>query len=239
MTSESTNRTPAGVPEGGQFAATAHAESPVKLFDRTDGTFLKPSPSSTADHCISFWSNVAIPDEIVTQLENVYGQTRLNEVQQQIDAQTEVWAQQWLAEHPKPRRNSQEAEWNAQFAADREAFMGSLREQLRAERPMLLGNYDSRQLVRAAQMLYHAPNSVKFPPEENIKVRDHQIELYNEMLTVEEIEDKYSLYRIHYCLERIFEDTTEKEMLEEMRTLSSIMGVQRDMMVEAERASRY
>ena len=239
MTSESMNRTPAGVPEGGQFAATAHAESPVKLFDRADGTFFKPSPSSTADHCISFWSTVAIPDEIVTQLEDVYYQTRLSEVQQQVDAQTEVWAQQWLVEHPKPKRNSQEAEWNAQFAADREAFMGPLREQLEAERPMKLDMYDSRQLVRAAQMLYHIPSQRKFPVEENLKVRDHQIELYNEVLTVEEIQEKYQLFKLHYCLERIFQDTTEKEMLEEMRTLSSIMGVQRDMMVEAERASRY
>lgn len=239
MTSESMNRTQAGVPEGGQFAAATHAESPVKLFDRNDGTFLKPSPSSTAEHCIGFWSNVAIPDEIVSQLETVYYQTRLNEVEQQVDDQTEAWATQWIAENPQPRRESHVAEWNARFAAEREAFMVPLREQLQSERPAKLGSYDSRQLVRAAQMLYHSPNAAKFPPEENIKVRDHQIELYNEMLTVEEIETKYNLYKLHYCLERVFEDNTEKEMLEEMRTMNSVMGVTRDMMVEAQRVQSY
>ncbi|GAA4047790.1 hypothetical protein GCM10023063_38980 [Arthrobacter methylotrophus] len=72
----------------------------------------------------------------------------------------------WIAEHPKPKRASHEADWNAQFAADREAFMGPLREQLQNERPMNLDLYDSRQLVRTAQMLYHIPSPKKFAPEE-------------------------------------------------------------------------
>ncbi|MCB5280335.1 hypothetical protein [Arthrobacter sp. ES1] len=209
------------------------------LFDRHDGTFFKPSPSSTAEHCIGFWSNVAIPDEIITQLETAYYQTRLNEVQKQVDDQVEAWAQQWITENPKPKRESHVAEWNARFAVDREAFMGPLREGLQKERPMRLDMYDSRQLVRAAQMMYHIPSHKKFPVEENLKVRDHQIELYNEVLTVEEIQTRYRFLKIHYCLERIFKDNTMGEMLEEMRTMNSVLGVTRDMMIEAQRVQNY
>lgn len=209
------------------------------LFDRNDGTFFKPAPSSTAEHCINFWSNVAIPDQIVTQLENVYYNTRLKQVQKQIDDQTEAWAQQWIAANPKPKRTSNVAEWDARFDVERKAFMDPLREELQSKRPMKLGMYDSRQLVRAAQMLYHAPSPNKFPVQENIKVWDHQIELYREVLTVEQIQTTYSLYDLHYCLERVFQDNTLANILDELQTHTSILGVTRDMKIEEQRVQGY
>jgi hypothetical protein len=238
MTSESIMRTQAGVPEGGQFAAVPHAESPVRLFDRNDGTFLKPSPSSTAEHCIGFWSNVAIPDEIVTQMEDVYLKYRTQEVETALDSQVTAWAEQWLQENAQPKKQADIDAWNARFAAERGELMTRVRGELEAERPMRLGSYDSRQLVRAAQMFFHIPHPNKYL-DENIKVRDHPVELFDEVLTVEEIETKYSLYRMHGALERVFEDTTDKELLAEMRFMNTNIEVVRDEVIEGRREKIY
>jgi hypothetical protein len=80
-------------------------------------------------------------------------------------------------------------------------------------------------------------SQVENPPSHGL--RDHRIELYDEVLTVEEIQAKYQLFKLRYCLDRIFEDNTEKEMLKEMRTMNSVMGVTRDMMIEAQRVQNY
>lgn len=211
---------------------TADSVPTTTLFDRTDGTFFEPAPSRTADHCIGFWSYVAIPDEIVSQLVSTYYQTRLNEVQQQLDEQTSTWAQQWIDANPKPKKASQEAEWNARFAADRQAFMDPLREELQNERPMKLVGYDAPQLVRAAQMFVHTPNWEKFTAEEHYKVRQHPIELYDEVLTVDEIEERYSLYRMHSALDKIFEETSQKDIFTELRFLNRNIEVIRDEIIE-------
>lgn len=228
------NRIDSGVPEGGQFAQKHHAESPVKLFDRNDGSFYKPSPSSTAEHCINFWSTVQIPDEAINQLETTYHQTRLAEVEAGVAQRVADWKQSWLQENPKPRFKVDE--WEAKFQADQAAVRAQAIEELSNERPMKLGIYDSRQLVRAAQMLYHIPDPHRFA-EENIKVRDHEIELYNETLTVEEIQNKYRLYRLHYAMEGLFEDTTEKQILQGIRDLNSNMSVLSEEVIDARRDS--
>jgi hypothetical protein len=116
--------------------------------------------------------------------------------------------------------------------------MTRVRGELEAERPMRLGSYDSRQLVRAAQMFFHIPHPNKYL-DENIKVRDHPVELFDEVLTVEEIETKYSLYRMHGALERVFEDTTDKELLAEMRFMNTNIEVVRDEVIEGRREKIY
>lgn len=228
------NRTSGGVPEGGQFAAAAHAESPVKLFDRNDGSFFKPSPSSTAEHCLNFWSNITIPDEIISQAESVYHERRNTEVESGVTQRVADWQTNWLDENPKPRFKVEA--WEAQFTKDHAAFAAQAREELTNERPMWLGTYDSRQLVRAAQMLYHAPHPDRFP-DENIKVRDHEIELFTETLTVEQIQAKYKLYQMHHAMEKVFEDTTEKEMLQVMKNLGESMNIVSEEVIDARRDS--
>ncbi|HEX9087853.1 MAG TPA: hypothetical protein VF867_10035 [Arthrobacter sp.] len=228
------NRTSGGVPEGGQFAAAAHAESPVKLFDRNDGSFFKPSPSSTAEHCLNFWSNIVIPDEIISQAESVYHETRTAEVEAGFKQRVDDWKTNWVVENPKPRFKLEA--WEEKFQAELAPFKNQVREDLTNERPMWLGTYDSRQLVRAAQMLFHAPHAHRFP-DENIKVRDHEIELFTETLTVEEIQAKYKLYQIHHALEKVFEDTTEKEMLQVMKNLGESMNIVSEEVIDARRDS--
>jgi hypothetical protein len=204
------------------------------LFDRSDGTFLKPGPSTTAEHCINFWNNVTIPDEIITQAEDVYSNRRTKEVEDGLEAQVMAWAQQWLLENPQPKKKADIDAWNARFAAEREPVLTRVREELEAERPMWLGSYDARQLVRAAQMYFHIPHPDKYL-EENIKVRDHPIELFDEILTVEDIEAKYRLWSMHGALERVFEDTTQKDISSELRFLNRNIEVIRDEIMEGRR----
>lgn len=205
MTAE-TNRVPAGVSSGGQFTGTVHAEAPVRLFNRSDGSFLKPSPSSTAEHCIDFWSHVAIPDEIIEQAERTFSATRAEEIAADMDAATNNWSERYEASNPRPKREGREAErWDAQYEADRQAYRDSIEEGITNSRPRFLGSYDARQIVRAAQMYYHRPHSVKFP-EESDKVLDYQIELFDGVMSVEEIERVYQMHKIHYCLEEIQKD---------------------------------
>lgn len=228
------HRIDGGVPQGGQFTSPKHSESPVKLFDRTDGSFFKPSPSSTAEHCISFWSNVSIPDEIIRQVEDTYYARRQAEVEEGLTQRLGDWQQSWLQENPKPRFKVDE--WEARFASDRDAFAAQARQSLTDERPMKLGLYDSRQLVRAAQMLYHAPDSKRFY-DEHIAVRDHEIELFNETLTVEQIQDKYKLFQIHYAMEAVFEDDTEKQILAGIDKLNRNITVLSDDVIDTRRES--
>jgi hypothetical protein len=228
------HRIDGGVPQGGQFATYPHAESPVKLFDRTDGSFFKPSPSSTADHCIGFWSNVTIPDEIIRQVEVTYLERRKAEVEAGVTQRVADWKAGWLQENPQPRFKVDE--WEARLRDEQAAFAAQARQSLTEERPMLLGLYDSRQLVRAAQMLYHAPDSRRFF-DEHIAVRDHEIELFNDTLTVEQIEEKYRLFDMHYAVERVFEDNTEKKILEGINALNSNMSVLSEEVIDARRDS--
>lgn len=224
------HRIESGVPEGGRFTTAPHMESPVKLFDRSDGSFFKPSPSSTAEHCITFWSTVDIPDVAINQMELTYFETRSSEVESGLTQRVADWKSGWLEENPKPRFKVEE--WEARFRDEHAAFAAQARQDLTSERPMKLGVYDSRQLVRAAQMLYHIPDPARFP-DENIKVRDHEVELYNETLTVEEIQEKYRLYKLHYALERVFEDTTEKQILESINTLNENLSIISEDVIDA------
>jgi hypothetical protein len=213
---------------------TASGIATTPLFDRYDGTFLKPSPSSTAEHCITFWDTVAIPDEIITQAEDVYRNRRVKEVEEGLEAQVSDWAQQWLQENPQPKKKADIDAWNARFATEREEFMTRVRAELEAERPMWLGSYDSRQLVRAAQMYFHIPHPDKYL-EENIKVRDHPIELFDEVLTVEQIEAKYRLWSMHGALERLFEGITRRDIFAELKFLNTNIEVIRDEIIEGRR----
>lgn len=213
MTTDGLNRVPSGVPAGGQFSGNQHSESPVRLFDRNDGSFLKPSPSRTAEHCINFWSTVEIPDAIIDQVEKVYRDARAAEVTNEMDTYMDKWEREWLAANPEPKTKHVD-EWKARFEQEREAYRLSILPTV-SVRPEKLGSYDSRQLVRAAQMLFHAPNFNRFP-EETDKVLEHEIELYDEVLTVRQIEMKYGLYQLHYAMESVFKDNAEESILRQL-----------------------
>lgn len=221
MTAE-TSRVPAGVPSGGQFTATVHGEAPVRLFNRSDGSFLKPSPSSTAEHCIQFWSNVTIPDEVIEQAEQTYDHVRSEEIATEMDAETDAWSERYVASNPRPRRGGRDLDrWEEQFELDREAYRASIEEAITSRRPRYLGSYDARQIVRAAQMYHHRPHSLKFP-EESQKVLDFQVELFDCVMSVDEIERVYEMDKIHFCLEEISKDDSLQRQI--VAKLSELNG---------------
>lgn len=239
MTAEA-NRVPAGVRSGGQFASTQHAESPVRLFDRNDGSFLRPSPSSTAEHCINFWSNVTIPDEVIEQAEKTYRQVRENEIAQEIEKASIQWAESYMEANPQPTKQKELDSWTETFNSELHAYQQSIAPVIETSRPQHLGSYDSRQIVRAAQMFYHQPDCVKFP-EESSKLLNHQIELFDATLTVAEIERVYKMSSIHYCMEEIHkDDSLQKKMLATMEEVNGgIHGVHTALTYQANVAQGY
>ncbi|MET4144037.1 hypothetical protein [Arthrobacter sp. UYCo732] len=202
MTSEGINRQPQGIPVGGQFAPTQHSEAPIRLFDRTDGSFLNPAPSATAEHCIEFWSRVEIPDEIIDQVVDAYAKFRSEEIDRDMEQTMSQWTARWQEQNPVPKGKHLE-DYEQRFRTQHEQYRQSVEPAAVAKRPERLGQYDTRQLIRAAKMLVHRPNSQRFPGEGD-KVLAEKIELFDEELTVLEIDKKYSLYDIRYSMEKVF-----------------------------------
>ncbi|MCC3299476.1 hypothetical protein [Arthrobacter caoxuetaonis] len=203
MTTEFAPRQPAGVPVGGQFVGAVHAESPVRLFDRGDGTFLKPSPSATAEHCIDFWSRIEVPDEIIDQVHEAYAVSRNEEITRRLNEEMTAWAQKWKAEHETPKRQRELEAFQARYTEEFNAHQESIKPRIYSERPNGIGKYDARQLVRAAQMHRHRPREHKFEGQAE-KVLNHQIELFDETLTVQQIEEKYRLSEVVHAMDSIF-----------------------------------
>lgn len=207
MTSEGINRQPQGIPSGGQFAPNQHSEAPIRLFDRTDGSFLNPAPSATADHCIEFWSRVEIPDEIIDQVVDAYAKTRSNEIDRDMEQIMAQWRVRWEEQNPAPKGRQLE-EYQQRFRDEHEQYRLSVEPGVASKRPERLGQYDTRQLIRAAKMLVHRPSAQRFPGEGD-KVLNEKIELFDEELTVLEIDEKYNLYDIRYSMEKVFRNDTE------------------------------
>jgi hypothetical protein len=194
MTSEGTNRQP--------------QEASIKLFDRTDGSFLNPAPSATAEHCIEFWTHVEIPDEIIDQVFDAYAKDRKEEIDSDMDQAMAQWREQWVADNPAPRGGRQLEDHQARYTADFEQHRLSILPGIVAKRPEGLGQYDARQLIRTTKMIINRPHPSKFPGESD-KVLAEKIELFDEELTVMEIERKYRLSRVRIAMEKIFRNDTE------------------------------
>jgi hypothetical protein len=198
--------------------ATSDTAPAIRLFDRNDGTFLKPSPSATAEHCIRFWNTVQIPDEIIWQVEAEYRNGRTVEVDQKMRAAMDAWQADWERANPAPRKPRDLEAYQARFRSEYEEYRQSILPSVEASRPDALGEYDSRQLIRAAQMYAHAPADDKFPGESQ-KVFDERIELFDEVLTVLQIEERYALSRLGHAMDRILPSVRERTLVESAETM--------------------
>lgn len=198
MTQDGANRVPGGSPmgTGGRYDFAYHPESPVKLFDRNDGSYLHPSPSATAEHCITFWSNVEIPDEIISQSVSAYYSDRELEVEDDMNAAMASWTDDWAADNPEGKKTPKSTEErNIKYRAEHEVYRLSILPEVEAKRPLLMGEYDARQLIRAYQMVVNRPSADKFP-EESEKVLNHEMQLFDETAAIRDIYLKYQLHRI-------------------------------------------
>lgn len=175
MTQNSVNPAPLGPPAGigSQHGFMYCPDTPVPLFDRMDGSFLHPSPSSTAEHCVEFWSTVEVPDAIISQSEAAYLKDRDREVDDDMVAAMATWTDDWAARNPEGKKTPKSTEErNAKYRSEHEAHRLSILHGVEAKRPPYMGSYDSRQPIRAHQMITNRPNSSKFP-EESDKVLDY------------------------------------------------------------------
>jgi hypothetical protein len=203
LTSEGTNRQP----QGGQFVPNQHPGATIRLFDRTDGSFLNPAPSATAEHCIDFWSRIEIPDEIIDQVVNAYAKFRSEEIDTEMEQIMTEWSARWQEQNPAPTSRHME-EYQQRYRAEHEKHRQSVLSGVVGKRPEALGQYDTRQLIRATKMLIHRPNPNRFPGEDR-KVLEQPVELFDETLTVWEIHEKYSLYDIRHSMEKVFRNDAD------------------------------
>lgn len=207
MTLEGISRQPQGIPAGGQFAPNQHSEAPIRLFDRTDGSFLNPAPSATAEHCIEFWSRVEIPDEIIDQVVDAYAKNRSDEIDRDMEQIMAQWTARWQGQNPEPKSRHL-GDYQQRFRDEHEQYRLSVEPSVVAKRPERLGQYDTRQLIRATKMLIHRPHPDRFPGEDG-KVLNEKIELFDEELTVLDIEHKYGLSQVRYSMEKVFRNDAE------------------------------
>ena len=204
-----------------QFAS-GHRPNPlafgalVRLFDRMDGTYYHPAPSATAEHCINFWANVEIPDEIITQVENAYYSDRQQEIDEDMEETMRAWTAEWVKANPDPGAwagKDRVEEYNQRWRGEHEVHRLKVLPEVEARRPIHLGNYDAPQIIRAAQMGSHCPDTEKFPGEID-KVMLHPVELFDGEMLVHEIHKKYAIDRVAPYIEGLVKPDNEARMIE-------------------------
>lgn len=231
MTSEAQaqQRVARGVPQGGEYTSRVHAEpevrlSAVKLFDADNGTYTNPAPSKTADHCIEFWSNVEVPDKVIQQMFKAFGEQWAKDNDQAEEELKTEFRSQWEESNPRPNKPRHVQEWEAQRELVLEESFAPLNGVF-LRTPRRLKAFDGGQLVRAARMWQCAPHPDKFP-EEHEKVMEHEVELFDETLTVRQIEDKYFLQQILPAFDHVEPDMDPERMLFYLRDIASTLNAE-------------
>lgn len=157
----------------------------TSLYNRKEGTFLNPPPSSEAIHCIWFWSNVTIPDAIALGFRSAWAtadQKRLNE---HLDSSYKSWWAQAKAQYPNATTDQLQAGWVDH--RDGEQMIQNWRQ----DNPEAV-LYEASQLIRALMMRLWVPDDAVYP-EEYQKVMDHLVEICSGHYTVSELVDRYHL----------------------------------------------
>ncbi|MGK3708673.1 hypothetical protein [Arthrobacter sp. IK3] len=199
-----------------------HASSPVTygvavgLFDRMDGSYFHPAPSATAEHCITFWGTVHIPDEIITQVENAYYRDRQQEIEEDMEETMRLWTVEWMKANPEPGNwasASKVEEYNQRWRDEHEVHRLKVLPSVEAKRPLALGSYDAPQIIRAAQMNSNRPDPKRWPGEAT-KVMLHPVELFEGEMTVGDIGEKYRLARILSYIQKPIKTDIEARILE-------------------------
>lgn len=206
----------------GKFGERPHGEPMVALFDRNDGSFLHPSPSSTAEHCINFWSKAAIPDEVISQFEKAY-LARYEEIfNRSFASRMAEFERKWRGEHPAPRKEKDLPAYEAELQSAKDAVSDQITDAAVQETTPQLVSYDIRQLIRATQMVWHRPRP-KFENEGD-KVLDYQVELYDGPMTLRDIAIKYRLEELHWTMEEIHADKGVKDIIAAIDRASDQVG---------------
>lgn len=232
-------RVPQGVITGGQFAPEQRQETSVRLFDRDGGTYFNPAPSKTAKHCIEFWGNVQIPDEIIDQVKVAHHRDRVKHVDEIMENWMGQWREEWPEKNPKPSRKKDVADWEQRYRDEHETYRLHVLPQAETERAGQLGRYSAPQVIRAWKMVQHIPDGVRWP-EERQAVLDHEVELYEGNLTVGQIYSKFRLDRISDATDRIYHADESDRLLEALQQVDRrLAGVHQEIAMQNQASGGY
>jgi len=177
----------------------ANSERPrVQLYDRMDGTWDRPAPFSKASKCVEFWNAAQIPDGAIEQFEAAYRARVEADMTAEHNAVMNPWGDAWVAANPKPKRDKDRPEWQARFDAAFKERADALEAEVAPKYPSI-SFYDLPQLLRATKMLQTRPSGVYW--QQGDLVFQEWIELFEETLTIHQIEEKYHLSRIWSSLD--------------------------------------
>lgn len=222
MTDLNPNRVMAGRAGAGRFDHKYNSESDIDLIDpdsdefyNADGSWFFPPRPRSASQSASFWENSKVPDEVLHQFVHSYKERWLQYSDNRWREEMTKWAANYRENNPEPVgpfSGSQKKKWEEDFREASAEATDRLILACHKERPNMISRYDARPLARAAQMYMFAPSRERNTVEWE-KAMNHPVELYDETLTVYEVEQKYHLSEISLSLTEIAHDDSIREDL--------------------------
>lgn len=221
MTDLNPNRVLAGRAGAGQFAHKLHSESDIDLIDpdgddayNADGSWFFPPKPRSASQSASFWEKSRVPDEVLHQFVHAYKERFLEYSNNRYRDEMTKWAERYRAKNPEPVGpfGGNKKKWDEEFRRAHEEAQDEIILSCYKERPNMISRYDARPLARAAQMYMFAPSRDRNPDEWE-KAMSHRVELFDESLSVYEVEQKYHLSEISLSLTEITPDHSREEEL--------------------------
>lgn len=187
----------------------------LSVYNRPDASFLFPSPSSTAEYCIRFWSTTNIPDGVFKQFfSRRTGSRKTLEGDQDfletIRDLTEHSLENWLDENSDATEEETDTRRSQLSAETFDRFAG------KAMHPS-----DVPVIARAAMMFHNAPSEDFL--EEREAVMDFEVTLVNGRMTVAEIADLYKTEAAYLSLSTEPVNPGDEMMYGAISNLTSIL----------------
>jgi hypothetical protein len=201
-----------GIPlENGRFAGTQNEQSEtvtMKLYDRGTGTCFNPPLATTAASAVAFWQDVEIPDITIERARTLYAAQQNQDFIKYFQALSKTHMAEWEKQNPKTTLTvNRLAQWMKDQENEEKIFAQRTVDEERAkffhdENPQYLGNANAQQIVRAWFTYRNGPNMNKYP-EEAAKMKQHQVELFDESETIGALNDRYRLNRFADQLKKV------------------------------------
>jgi hypothetical protein len=223
MTDLNPNRVATGKAGAGRFDHKYNTEAEVDLVDpdsdeayNADGSWFFPPKPRSGSQSVAFWEKSKVPDEVLHQFIYAYKDRYLVYSNDRWREEMGKWADRYRESNPEPVGpfGGSKKNWDADFHEAYKEAEDSIILAAYSERPNMISRYDARPLARAAQMYMFAPSQKRYP-EEWEKAMNHKVELFDETLTVYEVEQKYRLSEVSLSLTEIAHDSSKQEDLME------------------------
>lgn len=149
------------------------------------------------------------------------------------------WRDKWPEKNPKPARKKEVEAWEQRYRQEHEAYRLQVLPQAEERRASQLNVYDAPQVIWAWKMFHNSPNNARWP-EASKKVMNHQVEIFDGPMTVQEINMAYRLDRISSATERIFHAGEGAKLLEALEQVARrLAGVHQEIAMQNQGTSGY